>query len=112
MNTASLTAHSDTISRILLHFQFPVHRIGYKQLCCAISRFAQDPTQSLSKDLYPYIAEQMGYPDWRAIETAIRGVIADAWRNGNREAWTYYFPGLTCAPSNKRFIATLAEYIQ
>lgn len=112
MNTPTVSDSYDMVVRILLHFHPPVHRIGYKQLCCAISRFAQDPTQSLSKDLYPYIAEQMGYPDWRAIETAIRGVIADAWRNGNREAWTYYFPDLTCAPSNKRFIATLAEYIQ
>jgi len=112
MYTPPVSAPYDTLVRILLHLQVPAHRIGYTQLCEAIPRFAQDTTQSITKDVYPYVAAQLGYPDWRAVESAIRDVIADTWENGNRDAWESYFPGYTSAPSNKRFIATLAEYLK
>lgn len=107
-----MNTHSDSVGHILFLLQIPVHRIGYKQLCVAIPRFAQDTTQSLSKDIYPYVADSLGYVSWQAVERAIRDAIADAWENGNREVWAMYFPGCAAAPTNKRFIATLAEHIE
>lgn len=102
----------DVICHILLSLQFPAHRIGFQQLCLAIPQFARDTTQSLTKDLYPYIAKAMGYEDWRAVEHSIRDVIAKAWEKGDRQIWELYFPGAETAPSNKRFIATMARFIR
>lgn len=97
--------------RILLEIGFPAHRAGYKQLKCGIPRFAMDDQQSLTGELYPYIAETLGYTDERAVERSIRRAILYVWQHGNRDAWEKYFPGCRNVPSNKRFIATIAEYL-
>lgn len=91
---------------------FSAHRIGYKQLCIAIPYFAQDYTQSLVKKLYPYIARIFGYSDWHAVEHAIRCAVHDAWLNGDPTIWAEYFPNCRKPPSNKQFIATLAEHLK
>lgn len=91
---------------------FPIHRLGYKQLCIAIPRFAMDDTQSLTKDLYPYLATYFAYSDWRAAESAIRDVIVAVWADRDPAVWGKYFPNLKKPPSNKQFIATLAERLK
>lgn len=90
----------------------PVHRFGYDHLIVAIRRYARGDIESLSKELYPYVAEQFGYTDWRAIERSIRAEITDGWDNGDPQVWKLYFPHHQKAPSNKQFIATLAERLQ
>lgn len=91
---------------------FPAHRIGYKQLCIAIPRYAQDSTQSIIKELYPYIAVIFGYTGWCAVEHAMRCAIHDAWFNCDPDIWEEYFPNSRKPPSNKLFIATLAERLE
>lgn len=100
------------ICSMLRKLGYPSHRLGYSYLIIAIARYAQGDIQSLSKELYPYIAGLFGYSDWYPVEHAIRSVAEDAWKNGDREAWAYYFPGCRKAPSNKQLIATLAERVQ
>jgi hypothetical protein len=50
--------------------------------------------------------------DWRAVEFAIRKTILSAWENRDPEKWEVYFPGITKAPTNKQFVATLAQRIK
>lgn len=101
----------DTI-RMLHRLSVSVHRLGYKALTIAIPRYAMDDTQSMTKELYPYVAKQMGYREWYAVEHLIRGVILDAWQRRNPNIWEEYFPFQEKAPTNKQFIAVLAERLR
>ena len=58
------------------------------------------------------VAKELGYPDWRAVEFAIRRAILWAWEHRDDALWETYFPGLTKAPTNKQFIAALALRIK
>ena len=88
------------------------HLSGYRCLCVAISVFAQDISQSMCNELYPAVAKKLGCMDWRAVEFAIRRTILSAWEHRDPEVWGEYFPGATKAPTNKQFIATLAQRIK
>ena len=98
-------------STILHELGLPVHRLGYKQLCVAIPLFSENGMLSLTKELYPFIAQQFGCADWRSVEHTIRLAIMYAWENGDRSLWEAYFPYCKKPPSNKQFIATIAEYL-
>ncbi|MBO4938113.1 MAG: sporulation initiation factor Spo0A C-terminal domain-containing protein [Oscillospiraceae bacterium] len=98
--------------QMLRELQFAVHRAGYRHLCIAIPLFALDDAQSLSKELYPRVAEYYSYPNWHAVEHSIRVVILDAWERRDPEVWAGYFPDERKPPSNKQFIATLAERLK
>ena len=111
-NTAVLASHSEQTKAMLLHMQFPVHRNGYKQLCIAVPLFTQDPFQSLTKELYPTIARQLGFTDGKAVERCIRDCILYAYTHRNPKIWEQYFPYTTKAPSNKQFLSTLAEMLK
>lgn len=102
----------ELVGEILREIGIAVHRHGYGQLCVGIPHFAKDTTQNLTKELYPYICEQLGYSDWRAVERSIRSVIYDAWLNRNLEVWCRYFSDACRQPSNKQFIAILAEHLK
>lgn len=90
---------------------FAVHRFGYKQLCVAIPQYALDSSQSVTKNLYPYVAEYFD-TDWHAVEHSIRFAVQCAWKQRDPEVWNKYFPNSKKAPSNKEFIATLAERLR
>lgn len=95
--------------RLLRQLGIPIQQGGYRKLCVAIPRYAEDPEQSMSKDLYPYVAKILGCDG--DVESSIRRSILTAWKQGSAQAWQNYFPGITKAPSNRVFIATLAEYL-
>lgn len=107
----SITESQRSASSILHELGIPVHRIGYKQLCLAIAYFAQDDTQSLTKELYPRIAVHFGYNDWHPVEHAIRLAICHAWSVRAAGSWEQYFSCTAKSPSNKQFIVTIAELI-
>lgn len=109
MGTQTVSVYEHTID-LLNEFRFPVHRIGCKQLRIAIPMYAEDSTQCLTKNIYPHIGKVLNCSDWRAVEHSIRDVIVCAWENGDRAAWDKYFPEYKKPPSNKVFIATIAEY--
>lgn len=90
----------------------PVYLSGYRCLCIAIPIFAGDISQSMCSELYPAVAKKLGYMDWRAVEFAIRRVIYAAWKYRDPVVWEAYFSGTGKAPSNKQFIATLAQRIK
>lgn len=112
IQTASDLTHEEQIAQILHELNFPVYRIGYIQLCIGIPHFFSDFTQSLSKELYPYIAAQVGNTSTLAVEHAIREVIRAAYESCDPKVWEKFFPGERKVPSNKLFIATLAERLK
>ena len=86
-------------------------RKGFHYLCIGIPLFAHDPSQLLSKEVYPAIAQACGY-NQAQIEHAIRTVIKDAWSSRSAEVWEQYFPGYKAAPTNKQFIGALAQLLK
>ena len=97
------------VRQLLWELGFPPHTMGYKQLCIAIPLYGKDREQSLSCNLYPAVAEVFHLRDSRAVERAIRTAITKAWQN--QAGWERYFPGHTKPPSNKVFIAAMAEQL-
>ena len=112
MQTLPVSTPQEVTVSMLLELGIPAHRIGYTQLCIAIPHFSKNKMQCLASELYPFVAESFGYSDWRAVEHTIRDIISDAWETRDPDVWKKYFPGCTEAPTNKQFIATLAEYIK
>ncbi len=97
---------------MLRELGFSTRHTGYKALCVAIPKYAQNNTLSMTKELYPSLRKQFGYESPSAIERPIRYAISEAWEHGRANVWEQYFPGAEKAPSNSIFIATLAEYLQ
>ena len=105
----SVTAHH------LRQLNIPSHLEGYQQLLVAIPRYAEDPHQFMTKELYPAVAKICGCRDGRSVEHSIRNAIQTGWSHRNNSIWRKYFtPGprgqVTC-PSNKEFICQLAELL-
>lgn len=111
MPTISAKVPPTKLAHLLIELGIPPHRVGYLQLCVAIPIYKKDRQQSMASELYPAVAETLGYPDWRAVEHSMRSAIVVGWEHGDPKVWKRYFPGHTEPPSNKRFIATLAEYV-
>lgn len=83
-------------------------RDGFKQLCVELPLFAQDPEQSLSKELHPAVAQICGNNSGNQVESAIRRLISDTWEIRNVAVWEEYFPGLTKKPTITEFLTALA----
>lgn len=83
---------------------------GYQQLRIGIPLFAQDPALRLGKELYPAIITLWHKSNPAAIERNIRTAIVTAWKQRDKAVWEIYFPGLTKCPSNKKFLARLAQF--
>ena len=88
------------------------HLDGYKDLAVALPLFFADPEQTLSKELYPTVAEIMGHDDARLIERSIRSAITRAWKTRDKIVWQKYFPGERDCPSNKLFLARICEMMK
>lgn len=98
---------------IMLHeLQISIRRLGYKCLTVAVPCYARNDTQSLSKELYPYVAGQLPYAQCHSVERAIRTAVLDAWTQRDPAVWERYFPRQTKVPTNKQFIAVLAERLR
>lgn len=102
----------EQVNEMLCSLNTPIHRLGYYQLLIGIPYYAQNPTQSVTKELYPYVAEVCGCNNPRAVEHSIRELIHFAWNHRNMEVWDQYFHGAVKAPSNKQFIAVLASKLK
>lgn len=93
----------------------PADRDGYNMLRVGIPMFAQDPGQRLGKELYAVICEILGSGTPQTVEHSIRIAIAAAYDTGSQRIWAEYFPpganGTIPCPSNKAFIARLAEML-
>ena len=105
-------AQQDETIRLLHLLGIRIHRLGYQCLRIATPRFAARDTQSLSKELYPFVAEQLDIGDCRSVERVIRTAIADGWARRDPSVWAQYFPDQEKVPTDKQFLAVLAEKLR
>jgi CheY-like chemotaxis protein len=99
------------IDHLLKELDVPAHLSGYQMLALAIEIYAQDTSQSLSKEIYPKVAELLEDNFARsAIEHNIRRCIKTAWQHRENVLWRKYFPKEKL-PTNKLFIATVAKFL-
>lgn len=85
---------------------------GYQQLRLGIPLFRQDPALRLGKELYPAVITLWGSGTPKQIEHSIRLAITTAWNERDKAVWSRYFPGYERCPSNKDFIARLAQFTE
>lgn len=99
-------------TNILLTLGVNAGRKGYTYLEQIIELFRRDPGRSLTKDLYPTVGRN-NRAAAAAVERAIRGVIQTAWDNRDEAIWRLYFTpgrsGMVARPTNRAFIATIAQ---
>lgn len=112
MSPVQVSDPQDITQTQLLRLGLPPHRAGFAQLRVGIPLFAQDEHQLLKKELYQAIAELCGNDNTEQVERAIRQVIKEAWQHRDKAVWEEYFPGSEKAPSNKKFIAVLAQQLR
>ena len=83
---------------------------GYNCLACALVTMMQNPTQQITKELYPTVAKLCGGTIGR-VERAIRGVIVDAWNRRDEQIWQMFYPTgcnwKSKCPSNKDFLTKM-----
>ena len=81
----------------------------------ALKLYMSNPVQSVTKELYPALAKQLG-TSAQAVEKAIRTAINKAWLNRNEATWRMFFPanqsGRIPKPTNLGFLNTLSAYLQ
>ena len=99
------------ISGILLQLGFTAKLRGYSYLRDAVLLFAENPGQSIIKDLYPGVAGHYGVTA-EDVEHSIRSAAADAWTHSIRETWNLYFGGESERPSNAALIQCLARTLE
>ncbi|MBQ2786066.1 MAG: response regulator [Oscillospiraceae bacterium] len=102
------------ISNTLLRLGVSTKLRGYGYLRECILLMAQDPRQSVTKELYPAAAFRLGATAVQ-IERSIRSAVNTAWSRQDRNIWQLYFPadqtGLIPRPTNARFISRLADML-
>lgn len=100
------------VTNLLLAFGIPTKLRGYTYLREAILLMVNDPTQMVTKHLYPAVAEICGC-DVTHVERCIRSAIYAAWERRDVHFWSLYFPktadGLMLKPTNAAFISRLAD---
>lgn len=101
------------VTNLLLAMGFKTRHRGYGYLRYAIVQMAADFRQSITKELYPAVAQKYE-TDRKSVEHCIRTAIEKAWAAGDRQLWRMYFEQETAGshrPSNGEFIRRLAELV-
>ena len=105
----------EQVENFLRYLGFYPHLNGYKMLVTAICMMIDNPLISLTKGLYPQVAQIWG-TDWKQAEHAIRNCIANAYKRRNDWVWQMYFP---CGPDqkvghlkNSAFLSCAASYLR
>lgn len=101
-------ASREQINRFLLWLGVSTVYNGYLPLVEALMLLAENPSQSITKVLYPEVAKRIGSGP-KAVERNIRSAIEHAWNSGNAERWQKLFPGLDERPSNSLFFSRALE---
>ena len=100
------------ITELLLMLGFSAKLNGFKYLREAISEIAHDPDQSITKELYPSVAQVCGSAPSH-VERSIRGANQDAWDHRDPKIWQLYFQpcgnSRESRPTNAVFISRIAD---
>lgn len=115
-NLASLLPKSNLEYRIVLlltELQIPTGCKGYEYLKTAISVFYQNPTQFITKSLYPAVVHACNSrANTAQVERNIRYALKIAWENRDIAAWNTFFGASEQCPSNGEFIICIARALQ
>ena len=102
-------------SNLLLALGVPTKLRGYGQLRTAVVLMARNPSQSVTKVLYPEVAKHCGCESMH-VERSIRSAIAAAWEKRDDNIWKLYFrpddSGQIPRPTNAAFISRLADSLR
>lgn len=103
------------IMDILRECAIPANLDGSKYLLSAILLMAQNPTQYITKELYPSVGKPNG-KDGVLVERCIRNAIEKGWMNGDPSVWECLFGkdknGLPVKPKNGIFINKMVELLK
>lgn len=101
-----------TATNLLLSLGVPTKLKGYTFLREALLVSMTDPRQSVTKELYPAVAEICG-GNASQVERAIRSAINAAWEHRDERVWRLYFQpgpdGSVPRPTNASFISRLTD---
>lgn len=104
-----------TVSNVLLRLGMPTKLRGYSCVREAILCMMRDPDMSVTKELYPMVA-QLCDGNTAQVERAIRGAIIAAWNLGDQRQWRRYFitaqNGQVPKPTNAEFISRIADCLR
>ena len=106
----------EDVTQILHEIGMPAHIKGYQYLRVAIVAAMNDSGMlgSITKRLYPYVAEQFSTTPSRA-ERAMRHAIELAWNRGDVDVMQKVFGYTVCnlkrKPTNSEFIAKVADWL-
>lgn len=102
---------------VLVELGIATKRTGFDYLKTAILLRFKNPTQLITKELYPDVGRSYD-PAVSSfqVEQAIRSAIVHAWKERDEKAWALYFPtdkeGAVKRPSNAEFISMIARFIE
>ena len=99
---------STSVTDLLLSLSISPKHNGFSYLREAMSLMTKDPSQSVTKVLYPTVAHTFGCSK-ENVERSIRTALDSAWERGNRQLWNQYFPDAQHRPSNAVFLSRMAE---
>jgi two-component system response regulator (stage 0 sporulation protein A) len=104
--------HRVSVRSMLMELNVPAKRRGFTYLEKCIRQYLKNPGQSLTKGIYPNVA-QVHDTKPEAVERAIRQAVHESWENRNDSIWRMYFnpgrEGKIPRPTNAEFISRLAE---
>ena len=104
-------ASREQIHRFLYWLGVPSGYNGYLPLVESLAILAADPSQSITKVLYPEVAKRIGSGP-QAVERNIRSALEQAWKIRNAERWQQLFPDLNDRPSNSLFFSRVLETLR
>ncbi len=84
---------------------------GYDYLVDCVVRTAQSPRLSLTKELYPAVAQDWGCTA-RQVERCIRTALNTAWEQRDPEIWYEVLGPVPCHLSNGHFITRMARKLR
>lgn len=94
----------------------PTNLAGFEQARLGIMMLAKNPGQSVTKVLYPAVADMSSQKtSASSVERNIRTAISVAWNHLDEEVWSRYFPvtqdGEIPKPTNTQFLTRLADTV-
>lgn len=103
------------IRNLIALLGFNMNALGTRMTEIAVQLYAQNPSQSITRDLYSAVARACN-GTVSQVERGIRFSIEKAWLSRNEEIWRLYFSvgknGKVSRPTNADFLARIACCIE
>ncbi|MBQ3193950.1 MAG: response regulator [Oscillospiraceae bacterium] len=96
------------VSGLLMQLHIATRHKGFSYLLEGILLLAEDPSQSITKELYSKVAKRCGCKR-ENVEHPMRNALELAWKRGDPQVWMQYFPNHTKRPSNAEFLSRMVQ---